>query len=103
MSKSSSRFKFEITSDWFPKKGSPDLSFVEAVVKTALTLVSGESFPVSMTDLKKFGGYSSGNSAASSLRCSIRKRVGKNKIGEYGLHIIKDASDKEVAIRIRKK
>ena len=101
--KVSSAFKFEISSDWSPKKASTNHEFLDAIVNTALTLLSKESFPVAMTDLTKLCGYANGGSAASCIRAAIKKRVGKTKIGEYGCHVVKDHAGKAVAVRVRKK
>lgn len=96
-------YTFVITSDWKPSKATSNSIFMDAIVNTALGLVSMESFPVSMIDLNKLCGYSTGASAASSIRSWIRKRVGKNKIGEYGCHVVKDHAGKTIAVRVRKK
>lgn len=99
----SSQYQFKISSDWYPTKSTSNTSFLDAVVNTAMQLLSKESFPIPMTQVVKDGGYKDPHSACSSIRTALRKRIGKSKIGEYGMHVVKDHAGKPVAIRVRKK
>jgi hypothetical protein len=96
-------YKFVIDSDWVPGKASSNHEYMNAIIDTASSLLSGESFPISMIDLKKLCGYANGYSAASSIRTALRKYLGKDKVGFYGTHVVKDHNGNHVAVRVRKK
>ena len=101
--KTENPYGFQIDSTWKPTKASSNHDYIDAIVNTACSLLSKESFPVPMVELTKYCGYKTAHSAASSIRTALRKVVGKNVIGQYGTHVVKDHNGKQIAVRVRKK
>ena len=103
VSKQPSPYKFVIDTDWTPSKAYGNNEYMDAIVSTAASLLSKESFAVPMIELKKLCGYANGHSAAASIRTALSRVVGKKEIGSYGTHVVKDHSGNHIAVRVRKK
>lgn len=97
----SSKFKFEVTSDWKPTKMKKQIDeFLMAIGSHAVALETNQSFGIPYLEfVKRYDWKTDDRGATSKVRGYLSRILGKSA-GNFGVYAVKDMNGKIVQIRV---